>query len=321
MKISREQAEALRMVPMYTYRHRLLPDGSHPIRTVTYANVAEVGWGHDDVLHLVVAHGAWGGPTSFGPIARTALRAAGAANRPATATLYSDPLFGFGRYAQDHRTERYERVVQARAAELDRPVHLVAHSWNAAGSLAVATTAAKEGQAASWVGYTPANRTLPGNITFGEFVRSSRAERKQGGTYGGPQSLAIISAVAAGVVMHGLALPTAIKEAAATFNTRLNEGLVALESVLPAGVVLAGEDFSFGRGEPAARLLREAGFKGAIGVLAGVSHVGAAANFNNGVGLYHVLDAIVSPDAPGNSVYYPSETFPGQPATGWGRLA
>jgi hypothetical protein len=311
MKISREQARALRTVPIYPYPHAPLPDGSHPIRTITYANVEQDVWDDPEVVHMVVAHGAWGGPTSFGPLVRQALRAAGVAKQPATATMYSDPQLGFGRYAQAHRTERYDKVVQAQAERVGGPVHLVAHSWNAAGSLEVAAKAAKQEQAASWVGYTPANRIAQDDISFGQFAKGGWVELRNRRAISGLESFVAAGAVVLGVAMHGLLAPRiATAEATRAFNTRITDDLVALEATLPLGVVLAGKDPFFGHGSEAAEQLRQSGFRGAIGIMEGVTHGGATANFRlGGIALYSVVDAVLRPEASSNSDYYLNGTL------------
>jgi hypothetical protein len=298
MKIGEQQ--------VFTHRDEPIADGSFPIRTVTYANApAAKAIADEAVLHMVVGHGAWSGPTTMGPLMRQALRSAAQDGQPATATLYSDPWFGFGGYASAHRAERFARVVAATADRTERPVHMLAHSWCGVASIEVARRAKREQQVAAYVAYTLTNRIEAGNMTFSSFMRCGLRELGHGNALAGPRSIVTIAAVGAGAIMHSMpALPTAVRECATAFNTRATDELVSLQTALPVGVVLAGKDEFFGHGDRARRHLRSAGFAGAIGIMPEITHLGAVSNYRNGDMLYHVLDATVHPDAPVNDVYY-----------------
>lgn len=284
----------------------LIADGSFPIHSVTYANtLAADPEASDATIHMVVGHGAWGGPTTMAPLMRQALRAADANGQAATATVYRDPFFGFNGYHKADRAERFDRVVRATAARTDQPVHLVGHSWAGAESLEIAGRAQREELAASFIAYTLANRITDDKMTFQEFMFSGLREIRHGDGVAGPRSLVTIGAVGVGAIMHGIpALPTAVRECADTFDTRLTPQLIKLSQTLPTGVVLAGHDEFFGHGIDGHAYLREAGFDGAIGILEGATHMGAVSNPHNGDMLYGTLDAVMHPDSQINANYY-----------------
>jgi pimeloyl-ACP methyl ester carboxylesterase len=306
MKKVYRQAGSVRNISGTPIYRGQLPAESFPVKTVTYANEAEEMWGSQGAIHLVVAHGAWGGPRTMGPLLRHALRTAKVIGRKtATATMYQDPQLGFKGYAAADRAERFERVVKMVSDRFDQPVHLMGHSWSGQEAIEVAHRAAREEQAASFIAYTLSNRIEDGSMSLGSFLERSFREARYGKTVAGVQSLVAIGSVGLSAVLHSApALPKAVAECIRALHTRPTSKLIALSDMLPTGVSLAEHDAFFGAGEAAGRHLREAGFKGPIGIMMDTTHMSAVSNFRNGEALYDIVDAVLCPSSPTAVEYY-----------------
>lgn len=293
--------------PLYEYEQPPLRDGSFDIRARTISNTPEVSWETDDsVMHVVLAHGAWGGPITMAPLMRRFVQAAHAKGQLATATLYRDPWFGFGNYAADHRTGRFEKVVMATARRMEAPVHLVAHSWAGEGGAEVAMRAKREERAASFIGYTLSNHFAEGSMGFGSFLAGACRELVRGDAVAGPRSLLTIGAVGLSALTHGLGdVRAAIAECAGALNCRMTDQLVLTQDILPTGVLLAGRDAIFGDGSSARQHLRYAGFAGAIGIMEDATHLSSVTNYHHGEELYALAYATIHPELPGSATYYP----------------
>lgn len=295
-------------VPLYEYDQNPIADGTRTIRPLTISNVPEPMWGtSESIIHVVLAHGAWGGPITMAPLMRQFVRAAGVEDQDLTATLYRDPWFGFGRYAADHRTARFEQVVRATADTMDMPVHMAAHSWAGRGSIEVAERAAREQIATSFIAYTITNRIDEGNMTFRAFLEGGLRELASSDGIAGLRSVVTVGAIGASAVTHSmLSLPTAVAECSNAFNSRITSKLTALQNVLRTGVVLADCDAFFGDGEAASAHLRDAGFEGAIGVMEHATHASAVSNYRHGESFFEVVQATVHPELESSRPFYPA---------------
>ncbi len=201
-------------------------------------------------LRVVFANGAWGGPSSFGPLVKKYLDSATKERIPTEAIMYRDPWFGTGHYEPDHRAERLSAVV--RIAAKDKQVQL--------GS--------SEAEPFSW-------RSL---------MRSVLAEARQNDPVAmlrNPESLAALALASPGRVLlsHG------VSEIVQSYAPEVTTTVVSMrtEHTMPIGMVLADKDEFF---KPPQDVQKQLAAAGILMRHIDTTHLGAVADARFGASLF-----------------------------------
>lgn len=263
-----------------TRRKNTITTGSETIRTVTY-QPADPARPEQKSIVAVVGNGAFGGPRTFGHIMQRFVEAAAKDGIHATAVMHHDPWFGRGNYAESYRTERLARVLGHTAGQLERPVHLVGHSWSWPGVLAIAEDSPE--LVAALEGYTPTGHQEQkiGGMKWHDLYVSAANEALHTNVFRGFTSGLMIARDMA----VRFPTPTGRSEAISEFEAEATGAAIALAQKLPIGIIYAEQDSFFHPSESALQQLSEADI--AIRSIP-TTHLGGVLDYRNGTALYHL---------------------------------